>query len=126
VTQDFQRIPEVAAVVIGKVGDEPTFPFPEVLDVIRLCSANGIAVLGVELFRVKQDGHYAAGSSAYDTQHGKRWRSLQDSQWQDYVQYNNTLAEEFARKNPLGEDHVYVLTTASWVEFRELQKTKAL
>ena len=46
-TQDFQQIPAIASAAIGKVGDEPTFPFPEVLEVIKLCAENQIAVLGV-------------------------------------------------------------------------------
>jgi hypothetical protein len=28
------------------------------------------------------------------------------------------------RRNPLGDEHVYVLTTSSWREFCEIQATK--
>jgi hypothetical protein len=124
VTQDFQRIPGVAAAAIGEVGDEPTFAFPEVLEVVKLCSANQIAVLGVELFLVKPDGYYASGCSAYELYEKQRWSVVRLTEWPEYVRYNNALAEEFTRRNPLGDDHVYVLTTSSWREFCEIQLKK--
>lgn len=123
-TQDFEQIPGVASAVIGKVGDEPTFPFPEVLEVIKLCSANQIAILGVELFLVKPDGYYASGCSDYDLKEKQSWPLVRQADWPEYVRYNNALAEECVRRNPLGDDHVYVLTTSSWREFCEIQKMK--
>lgn len=121
---DFEQIPGVAASAIGKVGDELTFPFPEVLKVIELCSANQIAVLGVELFLVKSDGHYASGSSDYDLKEKQKWPTVRLADWPEYVRYNNLLAEECVRRNPLGDEHVYVLTTSSWREFTEIQAVK--
>src|SRR5690349_6747938 len=109
-TQDFEQIEGVAVTSIGKVGDEPTFPFPEVLTVIDLCSANEIAVLGVELFLVKSDGYYPSGCSVYDLEARNKWPRVSVPDWPEYVSYNNTLAKECVRKNPLGDEHVYVLT----------------
>jgi hypothetical protein len=123
-THDFERIPGVAAAAIGKVGEELTFPFPEVLEVIRLCSTNEIAVLGVELFLVKDDGHYASGCSDYDLQEKQKWPLVQSAYWPEYVRYNNALAEESVRRNPLGDEHVYVLTTSSWTEFCKIQEMR--
>jgi hypothetical protein len=122
--QDFEQIPGVASAAIGKVGEEPTFPFPEVLEVIRLCSANGIAVLGVELFLVRPDGHYACGSSDYHLKEKQTWPLVRAADWPEYVTYNNALAEDYVRRNPLGDDHVYVLTTSSWKEFCAIQEMK--
>jgi len=122
--RDFERIPGVAAAAIGNVGDELTFPFPEVLSVIELCSANQIAVLGVEMFLVKPEGHYASGCSAYELQEKQRWPTVDSANWPQYATYNNALAGEFVRRNPLGDDHVYVLTTSSWRELCELQASK--
>ena len=121
---DFEQITGVSAAAIGKVGDELTFPYPEVLSVIELCSTNQIAVLGVELFLVKADGHYASGSSAYHIGEKQRWPAVDLKVWPEYVRYNNGLAEEFVRQNPLGDDHVYVLSTSSWSEFLGLQKMR--
>lgn len=123
-TQDFEQIPGVSSAAIGKVGDEPTFPFPEVLQVIKACSANQIAVLGVELFLVKPDGYYAFGCSDYDLDERQKWPQVLPATWPDYVRYNNSQAEDCVRRNPLGDDHVYILTTASWNEFRKIQEMK--
>ena len=41
--------------------------------------------------------------------------------WADYVKANNRLAEEFVKLHPTGDDHVYVLTAASWREFHEMK-----
>jgi hypothetical protein len=58
-TKDFANIPAIAAIAVGKAGPELNFTFPEVLNVIKLCSSNGIAGLGIEMFVVKSDGFYA-------------------------------------------------------------------
>jgi hypothetical protein len=56
---DFEAIPAVVEKSAGRFGDnELSFAFPEVLEVIQLCSVNQIAVLGVELFKVREDGLY--------------------------------------------------------------------
>ena len=123
-TSDFEQIQRVAAIAVGRLGDELTFTYPEVQEVIDLCSANGIAVLGVELFLVKSDGHYASGSSDYDLEEKQKWPTVEPNDWPEYVRDNNALARECVRLNPLGDDHVYVLTTSSWREFCEIQGLK--
>jgi hypothetical protein len=121
---DFEQIQEIADAAVGRVGSELTFPFPEVLNVIELCSASEIAVLGVELFLVKPDGYYACGSSDYDLKEKQKWPVVQLADWPEYVRYNNGLAKECVQRNPLGDEHVYVLTTSSWREFCEIQQAK--
>ena len=101
-----------------------TFAFPEVLKVIELCSINEIAVLGIEIFLVKNDGYHASGCSDYDGAIMYRWRDVRANDWHEYVKENNKLAEECIRRNAAGDEHVYILTTASWNEFAKLRKTR--
>jgi hypothetical protein len=92
------------------------------LNVIKLCTSNAIAVLGLEMFGVKSDGFYALGYSDYDLHIGKDWNRKALSEWSAYVAMNNALAEQSVAKHPRGDDHVYVLTTASLEEYRNLKK----
>jgi len=105
------------------MGSELTFTFPEVLDVIRICSANQIAVLGPDLFRLRSDGLYETEKLSGYHLHMKA-DPCRIEEWPDYVRTSNSLAEEFVRANPAGDDHVYVLTTASWREFCRIQEMK--
>ena len=123
-TSDFEQIPAIIDAAIGKPGSEFNFPFPEVLEVIRLCTINKIAVLGVEIFLVRNDGLYASGCSDYDLQITRKWNEVKIAAWDQYVEENNALASECVHHNPAGDGHVYVLTTSSWREFREIQKRR--
>jgi len=122
--QDFEQIPAIAALINNKSTGEPAFTFPEVIDVIRLCTANQIAVLGVEIFLVKDNQYYASGCSTYDLQMKRKWPQPQISDWHEYVAENNALAKESVRSNPRGDEYVYVLTTASWREFCRVQEMR--
>jgi hypothetical protein len=98
------------------------FAFPEVLDAIRLCYTKQIAVLGVELFKVREDGLYQTEKL---TDHDLRMKQDPTQQeWPEYVSANNALAEEFVRQNRAGDDHVYVLTTSSWRELDQIKELK--
>jgi len=122
-TSDFETISSIASLASGKtVGGEPAFTFPEVSEVIRLCTMNEIAILGVEIFEVRADGYYTKNLSVYDQQ--MKSSPEQKQQWTGYVGENNTLAEEFIRLNPSGDDHIYVLTTSSWREFCKVQEMR--
>jgi hypothetical protein len=55
---DMELIESIKAASIGSTGDELTFAFPEVLDVIKQCCANEIAVLGVEVHKVVREDQY--------------------------------------------------------------------
>jgi hypothetical protein len=121
---DFEAIPAVVEKSAGRFGDnELSFAFPEVLEVIQLCSVNQIAVLGVELFKVREDGLYQTEKlTDYDL------RMKQDpaikQEWPEYVRDNNARTEELVRQNPAGEDHVYVLTASSWRELGKIEEIK--
>jgi hypothetical protein len=119
---DLEAIPAVKSKAAGAIGNELTFTYPEVLDVIAVCSTNRVAVLGIELMKLCNDGLYQTeGLSVYDLSIGKDPSTRHE--WPEYVKANNAHAEEFVRQNPAGDDHVYVLTTSSW---RELGKIKEL
>jgi hypothetical protein len=123
-TGDFELIPGIVAASVGRTGDELTFTFPEVLGVIKLCSINQIAVLGPDLFKLCSDGLYQTEKlSGYHLEIKKHPQRIEE--WPEYVKTNNTLAEEFIRQNPAGDDHVYILTTASWREFCKIQEMRA-
>ncbi len=119
---DFTKIQAIASSAAGAIGNELTFTYPEVLEVIDLCTANAIAILGVEIFEVRSDGYHTKNLSIYD--HSMQGGSnLGRTQWIHYVSKNNRFAGDFIRLHPTGDDHVYVLTTAS---LRELRESSAL
>jgi hypothetical protein len=119
---DFEAIPTVKSKAAGAIGSELTFTYPDVLDVVAVCSTNQIAVLGIEVMKLCNDGLYQTeGLSVYDLSIGKDPSTRQE--WPEYVKANNAHAEEFVRQNPAGDDRVYVFTTSSW---RELGKIKEL
>ena len=122
--QDSEQIPAIAALINNRSTGEPAFTFPEVMDVIRSCTSNQIAVLGVEIFLIKESQYYASGCSTYDLQMMRKWYRLQISDWHEYVAENNALAEESVQSNPMGDEYLYVLTTASWREFRKVQESR--
>lgn len=117
---DFETITPIAVAAIGTIGDELTFTYPKVLEVMRLCTANEIAVLGVALFEVRSGGYAWKSLSTYDQQMGCGPKKR--NEWADYVKANNVLAEEFIRLNPTSREDVYLLTTTSWREFCNLKK----
>ncbi len=120
-TKDFELIPSVADLVSDKTTGEPAFTFPDVIEVIRLCTVNQIAVLGMEIFLIEEAKYYASGCSTYDLQITRKWPEVLISDWHHYVSENNALAEDSVRQNRRGDEHVYILTTASWREFCNLQ-----
>ncbi len=122
--QDIERIPSIVALSNDRSIGELAFTFPEVLEVIRLCTENEIAVLGVELFFVKNHEYYASGCSTYHIQMMQKWPEVQKHNWSKYVQESNKQAEESVQTNPTGDEHAYVLSTSSWSEFCEIQKVR--
>ncbi|HLJ88953.1 MAG TPA: hypothetical protein VKZ53_19190 [Candidatus Angelobacter sp.] len=62
-------LPKIALTAARKtVGGELSFTFPEVLEIIMLCTINEIAVLGVEIFEVHSHGYRTKTLSIYDQQ----------------------------------------------------------
>jgi hypothetical protein len=111
---DFDNIPEVVQLVNGNINSELAFTYPAVLDVLAVCAKNRIAVLGVEIFQVVEGQRFQArGFSAY---------VFAEDSWEHFVGKNNSAAKEFIKKNPVGDDCVYLLTTASKQEFANLRR----
>jgi hypothetical protein len=123
-TKDFEQIPSITYLANSRANGELAFTFPEVIEAIDHCTANNIAVLGVEIFLVRDRQYYASGCSAYEFQLERKWTEVHAQDWRKYVQESNALAEESVRSSPTGDDHVYVLTTSSWREFCEIQRMK--
>lgn len=123
-TQDFEQIQSIASLANTKTaGDELAFTYPDVIEAIHLCTANEIAVLGVEIFLVQNGKYCASGCSTYDLQM-RKWDNVGVRDWGKCVGENNLLAEESVRLNPKGDDHIYVLTTSSWREFCKVQEMR--
>ena len=127
-TNDIESVPSIVACAAGRTpGGVLNFTFPEVLDAIKMCTSNNIAVLGIDVFEVRADGYLTKRLAAYsydrETQQGLDDK-LQEQGWPRYVRASNELAERFMGEYPAGDDHVYVLTTSSWREFCEVQRMK--
>jgi hypothetical protein len=95
------------------IGGEPAFTFPDVLDVLALCTKHDIAVLGVELFKAGPTGYCTEGISVYEIQ-------LEEQRWREFVALNNSLAAQFVEQNHGGDDHFYLLTASQKQEFSGL------
>jgi hypothetical protein len=121
---DYTQIPAIAALATGVTGSELTFTFPEVLEAIKLCTSEQIAVLGVEVFKVRAGGYYTENLSVYDLKPELKRGPENKEGWVDYVRANNALAEDFISQNPAGDDHVYILTTSSWGEFCKIPEIR--
>ena len=93
--------------------DEFVFPYPEVISVIRIASEHEIAILGVEAFEVRTDGLKVVDYSGYEFQF--------TGDWQAFVKTNNAEAARFIEAHRLGENHGYILTSASSREFASLK-----
>ena len=81
---------------------------------MSIASEHGIAILGLEAFEVQKDGLLSvdlADASAYIRFTGD---------WKTYVAAMNAEAERWIREHRLGENHGYILTSASQDEFATL------
>lgn len=118
----YRKIPGIEAAAAGALGNELTFGFPAVLDVVVLCTANEVAILGLELFEVRQEGYITKNYSLYDLEENLRHGPSTKEGWAVYVNKNNTRADEFVRQYPAQERQVYILTASSWEEFCDLKQ----
>jgi len=89
-------------------------PMPQALQAIVIATEHEIAILGLEAFEVKKEGLLTvrlADASSYIRFTGD---------WKTYVARMNTEAEHWLREHRLGENHGYILTSASEREFASL------
>ena len=112
--KNFEGIYEIATLAIGASGTELYFSNANALRVVALCTQNLIAVLGIDIFELEREGLLQAkGCSVY---------RVTLNEWVSFVEANNSLAEQFLTKHGSVTD-VYILTTASEQEFRELTRS---
>jgi hypothetical protein len=69
-------------------------------------------VLGIECFRILEDGLGVLDYSGYNL--GLR------GDWQEFVRLNNSAAVKFLAEHELGDGHGYILTSTSEKEYRAL------
>ena len=93
-------------------GNELLFPLEDAKAAIGVATQNLIALLGVEVFRISDNGFATETYSGYEFK--------LDDNWQDYVSLNNEAALRFVDENSFGEGYGYILTSASENEFRHL------
>jgi hypothetical protein len=87
-------------------------PYPEVLQAIDIASAQKIAILGVELFRVDETTLHFLTGSGYEIAY--------TGEWDRFVRENNTAARAFITNNVPGERHVYILTSVSRKQYVDI------
>lgn len=97
-----------------KTGNELVIPLPYVLNALNTATAELIAVLGVEAFRILEDGVQVQTYSGYQ---------IPDADWKAFVAANNQAAAEFIQANPFGPGFGYILTSTSKQEFEALSKS---
>jgi hypothetical protein len=102
----------------GRGSEELVLPYSESLEAVTLASAHGIAVLGVDSLLVRKEGLQTIGYTNYD-----RWIRFEED-WGKFVHAMNSEAESWIKRNRLGEDHGYILTSASKQEFDDLQLSR--
>lgn len=98
-------------------GNELVLPYAEALAAVLIATKHQIAVLGLEAFEVQKDGLrtvYLADASSYIRFAGD---------WGAYVTDLNLEAERWLKEHRLGENHGYILTSASERELA-LAKTR--
>jgi hypothetical protein len=112
-SKNFEDIYEIATLASGATGTELYFNNAAALRVVTLCTQNLIAVLGIEIFGLRREGLQTKGCSVY---------RVRPNRWVSFVETNNGLAQQFLTEHRSATD-VYILTTASGQEFRELTRS---
>jgi hypothetical protein len=106
---DFERILPSALLSSATrtpAATELVFPYPQVEKAIHEATVRQIVVLGVEVFRILDDG------LGVETYSGYGFDDLQDD-WPDYVEKNNQAAARFVAENVHGAGYGYIPTTSS-------------
>ena len=103
------RLTAKAAAIGESIEREYLFSYAEVTEVIRLATVSGIAVLGVESFRM---GLNVDRISGYDVPFGGNWKL--------FAEQNNKQALNFVNNHPNRTEREYILTTSSRTEFMSL------
>lgn len=100
-------------------GNELVLPYHEALQAIAVANQQQIAILGFEAFEITDDGLLTvdmADASSHINFTGD---------WATYVSEINAEGERWIRNHRLGENHGYILTSASEKEFASLKVPKS-
>ncbi len=95
-----------------KIGNEYAIPYPEVLEAIQIATGKEIAILGVEVFIIVEDGLQCDRFSGYDFE--------LEGEWVSFVRTNNDHALREIDAVAHHSATRFVLTTASKSEYQEL------
>jgi hypothetical protein len=87
-------------------------PYPEVLQAIEVATAEAIAILGAELFRVEDSTLLFLTGSAYEFPY--------DGRWGEFVKANNAAARAFVMENLREQGSIYILTSTCREEYQQL------
>ena len=98
------------------LGNELVLPHAEALAAIVIATNHQIAVLGLDAFEVQKEGLRTIYLGD-----GSRYIPFTDN-WRAYVAHLNGEAERWLKEHRLGENHGYILTSASEREFADLKK----
>jgi hypothetical protein len=106
---DFEKIlPDEVSSFAVRSGQELVLPFDQAEGAVRIASEHLIAVLGVEVFRIQNDGLGVVTYSGY---------AFEMTAWREFVRLSNEAALRFLSENTLGDGYGYILTTTSENEF---------
>jgi hypothetical protein len=93
---------------------EFVLPYLEALTAVEIANVHEIAILGVDSHEVRAEGILTVGLSD-----GSR-STKYESDWTAYVRRLNAEARDWIIAHPLGDNHGYILTSASKQEFDAL------
>jgi hypothetical protein len=108
-----QALPSEITNLAVRSGNELSIPLHEAKRAVSIASQNSIAVLGIEVFRLLDNGLRVETYSGYEFKFDGDWRNL--------VRLNNDAGLRCMENNGFGKGYGYVLTATSEDEFRELQ-----
>jgi hypothetical protein len=96
-------------------GNEFVIPYRHALTAIKIASEHEIAILGVDSHEIRQGSILTIGlQDGSDT-------IKYAGDWRRYVQQLNDAARTWLTENQLGENHGYILTSASNEEYKRLK-----
>jgi hypothetical protein len=86
------------------------YPYPAILEVVRLANHHHICILGMEIFQILPNGFLTEAIS----DHGVKVKG----EWTDFCARNNAMASEFIDHHRKDKSLGYILTTASREEYK--------
>jgi hypothetical protein len=113
VKEEFEKI--LTGEILGasvRSGTELVIPLNEAKQAVVIARENLIAILGVEVFRILDDGFGVETYSGYSFEF--------EGNWKDFVILNNDAALHFMDENRFGDGYGHILTAASEAEFSRL------